>query len=122
MIQGVVTTSREAVVRLPLRGPSGTITVDATIDTGYTGTMTLPADLAATVGLVLQPGGDVVLADGSIQTSEAGLAEIEWDGSWRIALATIVGDTPLIGMRLLADHELWMEVAPGGHVEIRPIP
>jgi predicted aspartyl protease len=44
MIRGTVNASREAVVRLRLRGPTGVeAEIDAIIDTGFTETLTLPA-------------------------------------------------------------------------------
>jgi hypothetical protein len=37
-------------------------------------------------------------------------------------LVSAVGDEALVGMRLLAGHELRIEVVPGGVVEVTPLP
>ena len=43
MIEGVVNAAYEAVIRLSLRGPSGQAReIDAVIDTGFNGFLTLP--------------------------------------------------------------------------------
>jgi hypothetical protein len=47
---------------------------------------------------------------------------VEWNGGWRPVLVSAVGDEPLVGMRLLAGHELRIAVVPGGVVEITPLP
>jgi predicted aspartyl protease len=52
MITGIITAAREAVIRMVVRGPSGhEVTVDAVIDTGFTGWLTLPPALIGTLGL-----------------------------------------------------------------------
>ncbi len=54
MIAGVVTASRQAIIRLTVRGPEGQEQeIEAVIDTGFDGTLTLPPDstFAATLNL-----------------------------------------------------------------------
>ena len=52
VIEGFVNANHEAVVSLVLRGPEGqTREVNAVIDTGYSGFLTLPAALVADLGL-----------------------------------------------------------------------
>ena len=48
MIHGVVTTDREPVVQLHVRGPGGQeLAVDFVVDTGFTGALVLPASVVA---------------------------------------------------------------------------
>ncbi len=48
MIEGAVNAAHEAVVILPLQGPEGrTRDIQAVIDTGYIGTLTLPTAVVA---------------------------------------------------------------------------
>lgn len=123
MIRGMVNARREAVVPLRLRGPGGNdLDVEAVVDSGFTASLTLPAREVAALGLVRQSGGGAVLADGSIRQFDIYAAEVAWDGSWRPILVSAVGDEVLLGMRLLADHELRIAVVPGGVVEITPLP
>jgi predicted aspartyl protease len=62
------------------------------------------------------------LADGSVRVIDLYAAEVEWDGNWRPVLVSNVGDEALAGLRLLAGHELRIEVAPGGAVEVKALP
>jgi clan AA aspartic protease len=123
MIRGQVSARREAIVRLRVRGPSGSeLDVDTVVDTGFTASLTLPAALVATLGLIRQSGGSAVLADGSIRLFDIYTAEVAWDGGWRPVSVSAVGDEALLGMRLLTNHALHIEVEPGGVVEITPLP
>jgi predicted aspartyl protease len=123
MIRGVVNASQEAVVRLRERGPGGVESeVDAIVDSGYTGSLTLPAAGVAALGLVRQSGGGVTLADGSVQQIDYYPVEVAWGRGWQSVLVSAVGDEELVGMRLLSGHQLRVEVVPGGVVEITPLP
>jgi clan AA aspartic protease len=123
MIQGAVNAHHEAIVRLRVRGPGGAESdVDVIVDTGFTSSLTLPATLVATLGLVRLSGGSATLADGSVRQFDICAAEVEWDGTWRPVLVYAVGNEALLGMRLLAAHKLLIDVVPGGLVEILPLP
>ncbi len=123
MIQGVVNARVEATIRLRLRASDGSeLDVEALIDSGFTGSLTLPAAVIAALGLAHQSDGRAVLADGSVQRLDIYAAEVEWDGSRRSVMVAAVGDEALVGMRLLAGHELRIVVVPGGVVEITPMP
>jgi predicted aspartyl protease len=84
MIHGTVNTAREPVVPLRFRGPGGvTVVVPVVVDTGYTGIITLPARVIATLGLVGHLGGVITMADGSARQYGRYQAELEWGGVWR---------------------------------------
>jgi clan AA aspartic protease len=95
---------------------------DAVIDTGFTSSLTLPASAVTALRLVRQSGGSAVLGDGSVRSFDVYAAEVQWDGNWRPVLVSAVGDEVLVGMRLLAGHEVRVAVVPGGPVDICPIP
>lgn len=117
--RGMVNTQLEAIVRLRDRGPSGSeIELDAVIDTGYTGVMTLPATTVDTLGLIRQSGGQALLADGSSRRFDVFAAELEWGGRWRSIEVSALGTEVLVGMRLLAGHELRIGVVASGIVEV----
>ena len=123
MIRGMVNLRREAIVPVRVRGPGGAeLDVDAVVDSGFTASLTLPATVVATLGLARQSGGGAVLADGSVRQLDIYAAEVAWGGGWRPVLVSGVGDEVLLGMRLLAGHELRIAVVPGGVVEITPLP
>jgi clan AA aspartic protease len=123
VIRGEVNVRIEAVVTLRLRGHAGSeLDVDAIVDSGFTASLALPLTLVVALGLARQSGGGAVLADGSVRQFDIYAAEVAWDGSWRPILVSAVGAEALLGMRLLAGHELRMAVVPGGAVEITPLP
>jgi clan AA aspartic protease len=121
--RGVVNARLEAVLRLRFRGPTGTAAeFDAVVDTGYTGLLTLPAEAAESLGLERGMGGQATLADGSARRFDAFAAEVEWGGGRRTVVVSALGAEVLVGMRFLAGHELRVQVAPGGAVEVVALP
>lgn len=123
MIRGVVNARHEAVVRLRVRGPGGVESdVDVIVDSGFTSSLTLSITMVTTLGLARLSGGTAVLADGSVRQFDIFAAEVAWGGTSQAVLVSAVGNEPLLGMRLLAGHKLVIEVAPGGLVEILPLP
>lgn len=120
MIEGVVNAVYEAVIRLPLRGPSGqTREIEALVDTGYSGYLTLPPALVAELGLPFQGDGRAVLANGDEETFDVYGVTVLWDGQPRYLDADAIGPTPLAGMLLLEKHDLHVEVVDGGRVAIQ---
>ena len=110
-------------MRLKIRGPAGVETeVDAVVDTGYTGSLALPATVVAALGLVRRSGGQAVLADGSSRRFDTFGVELDWHSSWRGVVASALGGEALVGMGLLAGSELRVEAVAGGAVEIGPLP
>ncbi len=123
MIRGVVNARREAIVPLRMRGPGGDeMALDAVVDSGFTAALALPVAVVAALGLARQSTGGAVLADGSVRQFDIYATEVAWDGDWRSVLVSAVSNEVLLGMRLLANHELRIAVVPGGAVEITPLP
>ncbi|MCY4438682.1 MAG: clan AA aspartic protease [Deltaproteobacteria bacterium] len=119
MIEGVVNASREAVIPLTLRGTAGrTLNIEAIIDTGFGGFLTLPPALVAELGLTLEGIGRATLGDGSEITFPCYDVAVLWEGLPRYGLADEANTTPLVGMRLLERHGLYVEVEDGGRVTI----
>ncbi len=66
MITGVVTASWEAIIPLVLQSPAGDeYPLEAIIDTGFNGALTLPPALIAAAGLPLTGIDYATLADGT---------------------------------------------------------
>lgn len=120
MIQGVVNADHEAVVSLSLRGPAGeTDDIEAVVDTGYNGFLTLPATVVAQLELPFAYIGRAVLANDDEASFDVHDVEVLWDGQTRHVRADATGSTPLVGMLLLDGHNLNIEVENGGRVVIR---
>lgn len=121
-MRGVVNDRGEATVRLRVRGPDGfELGIDVAVDTGFNASLTLSPEEVAVLGLEYESSGKAALADGSVRQFEIYAAELEWGQTWRRISVSAVGETALLGMKLLAGHELRIAVVPGGIVEITPL-
>ena len=120
MIEGVVNAGLEAVVSLTVQGPSGqSRDIEAGIDTGFNDFLTVPSALAAELGLAYRNRGQMILADGSEVTFDIYRAALLWDGKPRHVYVYAADATPLVGMRMLDDHDLSIQVRDGGRVVIQ---
>ena len=120
MIEGVVNANYEPVISLSVQGPAGQEReIEAVVDTGFNGFLTLPPSLVAELGLPFRIRGAAMLANGSEETFGIYGVTILWDGQPRYVDADAVGPTPLAGMSLLDDHDLSIQVRDGGRVVIQ---
>ena len=120
MIEGAVNAAYEAVVPLRLQGPDGrTRDIEAVIDTGYSGFLTLPAALVAKLGLPFAYMGQALLANDTEVDFDVHHVTVLWDDQPRDIEADATGSTPLVGMLLLDGHDLNVQVRDGGRVLIQ---
>ncbi len=120
MIEGTVNARLEAVVTLPLLVSEGqTREVDAVVDSGFNGYMTLPPMLVADLDLPVVGDGEAILADGSEATFDVYGVTMLWDGQLRFIEIGAIGVDPLVGMRMIDDHDLSIQVRDGGRVVIQ---
>src|SRR5262245_35767106 len=122
MITGTVNADLEAVIQVVVIGTNRQQQVDAVIDTGFSGYLSLPLSIVTALGLIWlgrQPG---VLADGAVHYFDVYRADVNWDGQMRTLEVEAVNAAPLIGMSLLHGHELQVQVRDGGSVTVAPIP
>ena len=119
MVQGVVNDELEAVINLSVLGPSGdSREIEAVVDTGFNGFIFLPSNLASELSLEFAFETQLVLADGTVATSQIFSATVIWDGRAREVQAIASTGMSLIRMRMLEDHDLRVEVKKGGKVLI----
>ena len=120
MIEGVVNASYEPVVTLAVQGPAGQANeIEAVIDTGYNGLLTLPPPVITELGLPHRGYGEASLADGSVIEFDVYGVTVLWDGLPRHIEVDEADSTPLVGMRLLDGHDLNIQVVDGGSVVIQ---
>ena len=123
MIAGMVNANREATIWLMVLSPQGhQQEIEAIIDTGFTGFLTLPPLLVTTLGLswlCRQPG---ILADGRVEYFDVYVTTAIWDGQPRTVEIEAADTDPLVGMSLLEHHSLRIDVLNGGIVTITALP
>lgn len=123
MITGTVNARLEANVQLMLLDAGGQLhPVDVVIDTGFTAYLTLPSAVIATLGLTWLCYQQGQLADGSLHKFDVYAATLIWDGQPRTVRASASDVDPLLGMKMLQDHELRVEAHKGGAVTIQALP
>ena len=121
MMTGTVSADGEPLIAVRVTGPTGvTAAAVALVDTGFTDHLTLPAAVIAALGLECVSQGTAVLADGSLTEFDVFAAWVDWHGESKLVSVHEAEIEPLVGMKLLADSELWMDCRPGGAVEITP--
>ena len=120
MIEGTVNANLEAVATLPLQDSSGqTREVEAVVDTGFNGYLTLPPMLMEDLELPVVGDGEAVLADGSQAAFDVYGVTVIWDGQPMYVETGAVGVDPLVGMALLEGHNLNIDIEDGGRVLIQ---
>ena len=122
MMIGTVNALHEAVLRVLVRGPEGEEReVEAVVDTGFGGSLTLPPYLVAELGLPFSVRGIALLGDGSRSPFDAYEGMVLWDGQPRRVSVEVADTEPLLGMSLMGGNELTIEVMEGGVVSIREL-
>ena len=122
MIEGFVNANYEPVITLAVQAPSGSARdIEAVVDTGFNGYLTLPPALVSELGLPFRTRGAATLANGSEETFGVYGVTMLWDGQPRYIDADAMGPTPLVGMLLLDGQDLSIRVLDGGAVVIQPV-
>jgi clan AA aspartic protease len=118
MITGRVK-GREPLIQLTICGFRGRRQeIEAVIDTGYTGWLTLPPALIRSLNLRWRSFGRGTLADGSVSLFDVYQGKVLWDGHIRPVFVDEFDATPLVGMSMLKGFELNMQVRARGKVTI----
>jgi clan AA aspartic protease len=123
MMNGNVNTELEPLLQLTIRDSTGqTQDVEAVIDTGFNGFVTLPQSLIAALQLSWLCRQQGELADGSFSTFDVFAATAEWHGKAKMVEVEAADAQPLIGMALLEGPELRIEVKLHGDVAAEELP
>lgn len=121
MMQGRVNQSCEATLLVVIQNNSITQLVDAVIDTGFSGFLTLPSDIITALGFRWEGRDIATLGDGTSCTFEVYTGQVIWDGQYRDIYINESETVPLIGMRLLRGYDLRIQTIEGGLVEIEEL-
>ena len=121
-MHGVVNQSCEATVPLVISNANRqTRLINAVIDTGYTGFLSLPSEIIIALDLPWTGIERGTLGDGSEVTFEVYAATIIWDGQYRNIPVNEAETDPLVGMSLLYGYDLQIRAVEGGNVTIKVI-
>lgn len=121
MITGYISVNQQAMIEISVQGSQQTIRIDATIDTGYNGFLTLPPYVINLLHLPWLTDSRVILANGEEESVGVHAATIIWDGAPRRLLIDAADNTPLIGMALMGGYELNIQNVDNGAVTLRKL-
>lgn len=123
MIVGTVSTDREGVIRLRVRGTNGQEQeVEGVIDTGFNGFLTLPPALIAALGCPRIGYGRTLMSNGKEELFDIYEATVFWDGQPRTVETDGADTDALVGMSLIYGYELRMQGRDGGKVTMEALP
>lgn len=122
MIHGVVNTNCEATIPLVIGNENRqTRVINAVIDTGYTGFLSLPSEIITALNLPWTGVDRGALGDGSEVTFEVYAVTVIWNGEYRSIPVNEAETDPLVGMSLLYSYDLRIQAVEGGNVSIEAI-
>lgn len=122
MMQGLVNQSREATISLVVGNANRqNQLINAVIDTGYTGFLSLPREIIFNLNLPWTGIDRGTLGDGSEVTFEVYAATIIWDGQYQNIPINEAETDPLVGMSLLYGYDLYIQAVEGGIITIKAI-
>ncbi len=118
MIIGTITENQEAIIELEVVGSNWQEKIEAVIDTGYDGYLTLPINLLNRLGLRHAGYRQVILGDGNMVVLEMYRAKVLWHGT-KLEVPVLRTDSgPLVGMALLNGNRVTLDVIKDGTVKI----
>jgi clan AA aspartic protease len=119
MMQGFVNQNCEAMLPIVVgRDNKPTQMVEALIDTGFTGFLSLPLSMIESLGLPWIFSDSVTLGDGSEVIFQMYRATVIWDGQFKVVDVAASESEPLLGMSLLYGFKLQVEAVERGIVTI----
>lgn len=119
MTYGTVTSDCKIVMPLNVRSKDGSsVSVDAIVDTGFNGHLTLPENLLRLVHAQEDNVWTVELGDGNTVEMNSYAIEVNWQGSNRRVVVLESESEPLLGMSMLWDHRVSFDAVDGGKVSV----
>lgn len=122
MIQGYVNGNYEAVISIVVRNGARLRSINAIVDTGFTGFLSLPSAIIAELNLSWSYRDRATLGDGSETLFDIYEASAIWDGQYREIEINAAETESLLGMRMLRGYRLQVDATEGGLVTIQTLP
>ena len=106
-------------VSIELRGEGESVkTVDALLDSGFTGAVSLPSVVVDDLGLEWSGEQSVTLGDGSDVSVDIYEGMVGFAGKWYRCAILATGDVPTVGMHLLRGARISFQAEPGGDISL----
>lgn len=122
MMNGIVDQNREATIRLVVgNGNRQRQVIDAVIDTGFTGFLTLPLQVLTALNLQAYSREEGTLGDGSTCVFDVYSGFVIWDGAFLQIDINASETVPLVGMSLLYGYRMQLDAIEGGTVTIQSL-
>jgi clan AA aspartic protease len=118
MMQVYVNENYEAIISVAVKNGNSLKSVDAVIDTGFIGFLSLPIAIIMELELQWSYRDRATLGDGSETVFDVYNAEILWNGQLREIEVDAAETEPLLGMALLRGYRLQVDTIEGGLVTI----
>lgn len=123
MITATVSENLEAIIQVLVQGLDGEVQkVEALLDTGYNGFLTLAPSQIADLDLPYITQGAAVLGNGQPIEFDLHRGIVVWDDISITGEIAALGDFPLVGMSLLHGYHLEMDAIEGNAVVIQKLP
>ena len=114
MIEGQMNEQYEAMITMTVNCPEGaTEEAEAVVDTGFNWFLCLPETVIQRLHLPYLNSTTAFMADDRSRILRIHQAQIDWDGKARTVEAHATGATALIGMQLMTDHRLEIDIRIG---------
>lgn len=121
MMTGRVNWQLEAIINIEIQDTMGqSHTIQCTLDTGFNGELALPLRVIERLGLVPDDALVVILANGDRIMMTRYSAKLDWQDQPIEAEVLQTEQESAIGMALLENSNLTIQVWDGGHVLIEP--
>ena len=122
MMHGVVNLRHEATLTVVVGNLNQQLqAIETMIDTGFTGFLSLPSAIIATLNLPWSASDIVTLGDGSETLFDLYTAVVIWDGQYRDIYIAESETEPLLGMAMLYGYRLQVDAVEGGIVKIEAL-
>jgi clan AA aspartic protease len=122
MMQGYVNGNYEAIITLVVKNKGNLKSINAVIDTGFTGFLSLPQTIIDELDLSWSYRDRATLGDGSETLFDIYDATVIWNGQYREIEINSAETEPLVGMSLIEGYRLQIDGIEGGLVTIDVLP
>jgi clan AA aspartic protease len=103
---------------LTITGETESADIEFVVDTGYTGYLALSETILRSLGAVEEGIQYLVMADGSYRRCSLYTISVAWNNEEREIQAVALDDDPLLGISLMREFQLHVEVVEGGLVAL----